>query len=178
MGRVQKRPAEEGQISRPARKKQAVRPEVAEPAASTATEMSPSALEGRPGFEDLSRPHHPAVKAVLAAAGPFRRVSMEEKLRSELDDTKRRTLRAKTEAGNWQFEAACAQTELNQERKAATLGWKLLWNQKARIDQLEAETVRVKQEAADEKAKMQAEIAELKKKLATKDESIRKAFEE
>ena len=217
-----KRPAEDDQVSGPATKKKAVRPEVAVPAASRAEEMSPSALEGRPGWETLSRPHHPAVKAVLAAAGPFRRVSVEEKLRLELGDSKRRTLEAKTEAGNWQFETACAQTELNKERKAAQLGWRLLWNQKARITQLEtenqslanqnnqfrsgttynnlrqeceqsfangidlllmkdaakAETARVKQQATKETAKRDAEIAELKKKLAAKDESIKKAFTE
>jgi hypothetical protein len=217
-----KRPASDDQVSGPATKKRVVRPEAVVPAASTAEEIAPSSPKAGPGWETLSRPHHPAVKAVLAEAGPFRRISVEEKLRLELGDAKRRTLEAKTEAGKWQFETACAQTELNKERKAAQLGWKLLWNQKARITQLEAEnkslnnqntqfrsgtaynnlrqqyeqsfanginlqlmkdaaraeTVRVKQQATKEIAKRDAEIAELKKRLAAKNESIKKAFTE
>ena len=75
-------------------------------------------------------PPHPEVARVLASMGPPRRVSLEEKYKRERDTLRKNLKAERTEATN-------LRAKLQSEQEAATLGWKLLWNQKARIQELE-----------------------------------------
>ena len=218
-----KRPAGDDQpISGRMTRSKAAKMAVVAPPPTTPEEIVPASSVPRLERDSLSPPHQPEVKQASAAARPLHYVSLEENAKNE-----RELFKAKYLAGRVKYHNL--QIELQREYQTANLGWRLLWDQKQRITQLEsektglldanrsltdevgylrdgqayqaalqardradgnsislqllkdtaqAETRRVKQAAANEKQRLEAEIAELKKKLAVKDDSIKKAFSE
>ena len=105
---------------------------VAAPPSTAAKEIVLASPVPRLDRKSPSPPAQSQVKEVSAAATRLRYINLEEKLQRERDGYKAKYLKGRVKYHNLQI-------ELQKEYRAANLGWRLLWDQKQRINQLEGE---------------------------------------